>query len=153
MISEAKAIELIANIKNIYSTYFGWVNGLVSRTFARGYISTKYGWKLWITNVDKINPRTLSNFPIQAHGSEMLRFAILNLIKNKIEISASIHDGLLIHCPLAKLQQRKPRWLSVWKMHLRPFSTAMCAMLSMRLLNQTLNKNRRNRINLKEYYL
>ena len=32
MISEAKAIELIANIKNIYSTYFGWVNGLVSRT-------------------------------------------------------------------------------------------------------------------------
>ena len=29
MISEAKAIELIANIKNIYSTYFGWVNGLV----------------------------------------------------------------------------------------------------------------------------
>ena len=40
MISEAKAIELIANIKNIYSTYFGWVNGLVSRTFARGYIST-----------------------------------------------------------------------------------------------------------------
>jgi len=109
MISEAKAIELIANIKNIYSTYFGWVNGLVSRTFARGYISTKYGWKLWITNVDKINPRTLSNFPIQAHGSEMLRFAILNLIKNKIEISASIHDGLLIHCPLAKLQQTEAK--------------------------------------------
>ena len=109
MISEAKAIELIANIKNIYSTYFGWVNGLVSRTFARGYISTKYGWKLWITNVDKINPRTLSNFPIQAHGSEMLRFAILNLIKNKIEISASIHDGLLIHCPLSKLQQTEAK--------------------------------------------
>ena len=109
MISEAKAIELIANIKNIYSTYFGWVNGLVSRTFARGYISTKYGWKLWITNVDKINPRTLSNFPIQAHGSEMLRFAILNLIKNKIEISASIHDGLLIHCPLAKLPQTEAK--------------------------------------------
>ena len=109
MISEAKAIELIANIKNIYSTYFDWVNGLVSRTFARGYISTKYGWKLWITNVDKINPRTLSNFPIQAHGSEMLRFAILNLIKNKIEISASIHDGLLIHCPLSKLQQTEAK--------------------------------------------
>ena len=39
----------------------------------------------------------------------MLRFAILNLIKNKIEISASIHDGLLIHCPLSKLQQTEAK--------------------------------------------
>ena len=106
-IQEAKAIELIANIKNIYNKYFAWVDNLVNKAFAKGFISTKFGWKNWLTNVDKINPRSLSNFPIQAHGSEMLRFAILKLIEKKIEISASIHDGLLIHCPLSKLRETK----------------------------------------------
>ena len=47
MISEAKAIELIANIKNIYSTYFGWVNGLVSELCSRLYF-----YKVWLETLD-----------------------------------------------------------------------------------------------------
>jgi len=52
----------------------------------RGYFLTKYGWKYWISPNEKINPRRLINWPIQSHGSEILRRAIIDLDEAGFEI-------------------------------------------------------------------
>ena len=54
--------------------------------------------RYWISKEDKINPRSLFNFPIQAHGSEMLRLALIGLVKEDIEVNALIHDGIIVQC-------------------------------------------------------
>ena len=79
----------------------------------RGYITTKFGWRYWIGKQEKINPRTLFNFPIQAHGSEMLRHAMLGLVDKGIELSALIHDGLMIHAPLSKINDAEAKVKSI----------------------------------------
>ena len=95
-----EAVYLIATIKKNFPTYFEWIEGIVNRAMARGYISTKFGWRYWLSKTDKIKPTTLFNFPIQAHGSEMLRHALIGLTEKDIEVSALIHDGIMVHCPL-----------------------------------------------------
>ncbi len=63
----------------------------------RGYFTTCYGWKYWITDKEIVNPRRLTNWPIQSHGSEILRRAIIDLDEAGFEISMIIHDAVLIH--------------------------------------------------------
>jgi len=45
---------------------------------------------------DKNKERTLSNFPMQANGSDMLRIAIINAVEDGIKVLAPVHDALLI---------------------------------------------------------
>jgi len=99
-ISIDEAVKIQQDIKNLFPTYFEWIEGIVNRAMIRGYISTKFGWRYWLSKTDKIKPTTLFNFPIQAHGSEMLRHALIGLTEKDIEVSALIHDGIMVHCPL-----------------------------------------------------
>ena len=57
---------------------------------------TKYGWRYYFKPGELYNPRTFYNFPIQAHGSEMLRRALIDLTFAGIEVNALIHDGIVI---------------------------------------------------------
>jgi DNA polymerase I len=50
------------------------------------------------------NPRSLRNFPMQAHGAEMLRLAVCLGVERGIEICAPIHDAVLICAPLDQLE-------------------------------------------------
>ena len=102
-----EAVYLITTIKKNFPIYFEWIEGIVNRAMARGYISTKFGWRYWLSKTDKIKQTTLFNFPIQSHGSEMLRHALIGLVDKDIEVSALIHDGLMVHCPMSKLAATK----------------------------------------------
>ena len=44
-----------------------------------------------------MNPRTLMNWPLQSHGSEILRRALIDLDNRNFEISMPVHDAVLIH--------------------------------------------------------
>jgi hypothetical protein len=72
----------------------------------RGYIKTVFGWTYHLSHSELSNPRSLLNFPIQSHGSEILRKAIINLIDNGHEVSAIVHDAVLIHEPKTNLKER-----------------------------------------------
>ena len=99
-----EAVGLIVQIKKNFSHYFDWIQQVVNRAMVRGYIQTKFGWKYWLSPIEKkLKPNTLFNFPIQAHGSEMLRHALIGLVEKGIEVNALIHDGLMVHCPLKDL--------------------------------------------------
>jgi DNA polymerase-1 len=64
--------------------------------------ATVFGW----TRRYHEEPHTsvLRNFPMQANGAEMLRLAICLAIAMGIEVCAPIHDAVLIHAPLDRLE-------------------------------------------------
>ena len=43
---------------------------------------------------------------MQANGAEMLRFAIIFMIKDGIEVCAPVHDAVLIEAPLEELEAK-----------------------------------------------
>ena len=78
-------------IKNTYHKYFEWVKPLVNKALLQGYLTTKYGFRYYVTPGEVYNPRSFYNFPIQSHGSEMLRHALIKICRSGIELNALIH--------------------------------------------------------------
>jgi len=84
-------------ITTAYTKYNKWNYGLVSNSIARGFFETKFGWKFHMNAYEVPNPRSLMNWPIQSHGSEMIRRAMIDLVEAGFEVSMIIHDAVLVH--------------------------------------------------------
>ena len=52
----------------------------------RGYMSMYFGWRLNVTN--NTRPAGLRNFPMQAHGAEMLRIACCLATERGVRVCA-----------------------------------------------------------------
>jgi len=74
-----------------------WTKRITAKAMQRGYFLTKYGWKYWLSDREIQNPRRLLNWPIQSHGSEILRRAMIDLDEEGFEISMIVHDAVLVH--------------------------------------------------------
>lgn len=103
-ISEAEAAHLLSKLKILYPTYFDWIDGIIKAACARGYFETKFGWRYYPSDKETTNPRRLMNWPLQSHGSEILRRAMIDLDESGFEISMPIHDAVLIHCKRKNLR-------------------------------------------------
>ena len=88
--------DLFVKIKNTFLNYFVWAKTMFDKAIVNGFAETKYGWRYYFKPGELYNPRTFYNFPIQAHGSEMLRRALIDLTFAGIEVNALIHDGIVI---------------------------------------------------------
>lgn len=88
--------DLFMKIKNLFPTYFAWAKEMFDKAMMDGYAETKFGWIYYFKPGELYNPRTFYNFPIQAHGSEMLRRALIDLTHAGIEVNALIHDGIVV---------------------------------------------------------
>ena len=93
----SEAYFIHGQLENLYNEYFKWNDGVIHEGTLRGYFKTKYGWQYHLTANDVVNPRTLANWPLQSHGSEILRRALIDLDEAGFEISMPIHDAVLIH--------------------------------------------------------
>ncbi|MDB2379227.1 DNA polymerase, partial [Candidatus Pelagibacter bacterium] len=71
--------DLFMKIKNLFPTYFAWAKEMFDKAMMDGYAETKFGWRYYFKPGELYNPRTFYNFPIQSHGSEMLRRALIDL--------------------------------------------------------------------------
>ena len=67
-----------------------------------GSLHTVFGWHVKVPPIS--NPRSLSNFPMQANGAEMLRLACCLATERGIEVCAPVHDAVLICAPLDRLE-------------------------------------------------
>ena len=61
-------------------------------------LETCFGWSIQVTAGD-VKANTFLNWPIQAHGAEMLRIACVLAVERGIKLCAPIHDALLIEAP------------------------------------------------------
>src|SRR5262249_40988163 len=61
------------------------------------------GWTLQVTK--ESNSRSVRNFPLQANGAEMLRLACCYATEAGIQVSAPVHDALLIEAPAENIEE------------------------------------------------
>ena len=99
----AAAEELLRKHRKTYSRFWTWVEAAVNHAMLHGKLHTVFGWTRYTeTNA---NTRSISNFPMQANGAEMLRLACIYVSEAGIRICAPVHDALLIEAPLEELDE------------------------------------------------
>ena len=99
-----EARELLHRHRETYRVFWRWLDGMVNSALLTNRIETVFGWPLHLG--PGVNPRSLQNFPMQAHGAEMLRLACCLATETGIEVSAPVHDALLICAPLDQLDHQ-----------------------------------------------
>jgi DNA polymerase-1 len=77
-------------------TYWKWSEDAILSAIDAGFIRTRYGWTMQMGPQTKY--RTLLNWPIQAAGADILRFAIIGLVDSGVRVGGPIHDAVLTMC-------------------------------------------------------
>ncbi|HHQ4662328.1 TPA: DNA polymerase [Aeromonas veronii] len=102
-----QAKRLLADHKRVFKRFWQWVAEVEHRALEQGYIATNFGWRMHVDA--NTNPRTLANWPMQAHGAEMLRIALILCVEAGIKVVAPVHDALLIEVPIDQLTDTTAR--------------------------------------------
>ncbi len=113
-ISLSKAKELLRAFKETYKVYFKWSEQIIDAGLFNKFLTTSMGWQRRLFNVaDKIRDgkvrniyNSLHNWPVQSHGGEVLRMALIDLTDAHFEINALVHDAVLIQIPKSESLDR-----------------------------------------------
>ena len=103
----SEAFYIHDQVTKLYRKYFEWIFGVIRESTLRGYFKTVYGWRFNLTSNETVNKRTLANWPLQSHGSEILRVAIIKLDELGFEISMPVHDAVLLHMKRKKFKDMR----------------------------------------------
>ena len=94
-VSHAKFLQ--KKYREIYNKYFTWNDGVIEAGMCRGYMSTVYGWQRHIKDLFQMKNgkkvdirRSLMNWPIQSHGAEILRKALIDLTDEHFKVCALV---------------------------------------------------------------
>lgn len=91
--------------RQTYRRFWQWSDGVEDHALLHGRLWTVYGWQChYGPGANRINPRSIRNFPMQANGAEMLRLACILATEAGIEVCAPVHDAILIQAPLERLE-------------------------------------------------
>jgi DNA polymerase-1 len=88
------ASEIILLHKRTYPRFWKWREQLAQAAMLDRRMETVFGWPLHISNSP--NKKTLTNFPMQGNGAEMLRLAAMRLCDAGIVPCMLVHDAVLI---------------------------------------------------------
>ena len=98
--------------KETFKVYFEWLDGVIEHGMCRGYMSTVYGWQRHIKDLFQIKNgkrvdirRSLMNWPIQSHGAEILRKALIDLTDQNFKVCALVHDAVLLEIPIPEFDK------------------------------------------------
>jgi DNA polymerase I-like protein with 3'-5' exonuclease and polymerase domains len=100
-VPEIRGRDLLRLHKETYPTFWRWSGNAVNRAILLEKLQTVFGWTIH-TGPDS-KPRSLSNFPVQANGAEMLRLACCLATERDITVCAPVHDALLIEADTDKI--------------------------------------------------
>lgn len=93
-VSGAEAAALLRRHRRAFPTFWAWSEAIVDYAVLRGSISSALGWRLNFDGATKAG--TLSNFPMQANGAEMLRLASVLAYDAGVKLCATQHDSFII---------------------------------------------------------
>jgi DNA polymerase I-like protein with 3'-5' exonuclease and polymerase domains len=96
-VSVTRARALLRSHHENFPQFWRWSAAVQDAAISTGVLQTVFGWRMRI--LPNVKSGTLSNFPMQANGSEMLRLACCYAVDRGIPIIAPIHDALLIEGP------------------------------------------------------
>jgi DNA polymerase I-like protein with 3'-5' exonuclease and polymerase domains len=95
------AHNLLRAHHEVYPIYWKWSDGMVDRAMLHGSLETAFGWELHVAEAP--NARSLRNFMMQGCGADMLRAACVLGTENGVEVSAPVHDAVLITAPTDRI--------------------------------------------------
>src|SRR5262249_1163249 len=96
-LSQSDAHDLLRLHKTTYPTYWKWSKQTAQMAVKDGFLATGAGWT--INAGPQPNKRSLSNFPLQATGADILRLASCLLVDAGVTVCAPLHDAFLIEAP------------------------------------------------------
>jgi hypothetical protein len=94
-IHELEAKALLQKHRETYRKFWAWAENNKDRGLLGLKLETCFGWPIRVTSGD-VKANTFLNWPMQAHGAEMMRIACLLAVERGIKLCAPIHDALLI---------------------------------------------------------
>ena len=110
-VAHAKFLQM--KYHETYKKYFNWNKGFIEAGLNKNYLTTIYGWQRHIKDLFQFKDgkkidirRSLLNWPIQSHGAEILRKALIDLTDENFEVCALVHDAVLIQIPIPEFSQR-----------------------------------------------
>jgi DNA polymerase-1 len=86
-----------------FPQYWKWSEKYFNDALIRGEAKTAFGWRILVNSKSK--ERSIKNFPMQAHGAEMLRFACILLEEAGIKVCATIHDAVVVEVSIEELYE------------------------------------------------
>ena len=93
-ISVAQANIMLKFLHQKYRRFFEWSTSYTDTGILRKQMSTRFGLNFDTSKEDRIN--SLLNWPIQSHGSDVIRLSICLCIQEGIPVCAAVHDALLV---------------------------------------------------------
>ena len=102
-ISQAEARELLAHHRRCYPDFWRWHQAAIDTATFTGRLETVFGWQVRVVPGVTPNPRSLGNFPCQAHGAEMLRLACCLMVEAGITVCCPVHDAVLIEADIEEI--------------------------------------------------
>lgn len=90
--------ELLRKHKEVFRQFWNWSDQIEVQGMLGYPLQTVFGWRMYAG--PKPNPRSLRNFPMQAHGAEMMRLACCLATERGISVCAPVHDALLVEAPI-----------------------------------------------------
>jgi DNA polymerase I len=88
-----EARELLRKHRETYQLFWQWSDRCVTHAMLSNQIHTVFGWPIHVGQ--EPNPRSLSNFPMQGNGAEVLRLACCLATERGVAVNAPIHDAVL----------------------------------------------------------
>src|SRR5262249_17333470 len=90
-----------------YRTYWRWSDAFVDQAMLTNRLTTCYGWSLAVG--PDTRPTTLRNWPMQAHGAEMMRLAACLATERGIAVCCPVHDAFLIEADAGMIDAESAR--------------------------------------------
>jgi hypothetical protein len=94
-VSTFEAHEMIAQHRELFVGYWRWAEDWLAAALDKGKMWTPLGWQC-ATGITEFNARSITNWPVQSAGAEILRIACIWADRHKLGLRAPVHDALLI---------------------------------------------------------
>jgi DNA polymerase-1 len=106
-----RARELLRMHKTTYRVFWAWAEANVNNCLLGLPLETVFGWRIHFPPScgETINDRSILNWPMQAHGAEMMRLAVSMATEEGLMICAPVHDALLLEAPINDIEAQASR--------------------------------------------
>jgi len=91
-VGAGEASSLMNKFRRAHHRYFDWIEAQQATTWVRGSTWTRFGWPINVP-ADP-NERSFMNFPLQAHGADILRIVCCELTERGYDVCFPLHDSV-----------------------------------------------------------
>jgi DNA polymerase I len=93
-VAPVRGRELLDMHRQAFPRFWAWSDAIEMEAMLTNQLQTVFGWTIRVGQ--KVNPRSLRNFPMQANGAEMLRLACCLATEKGVQVCCPVHDALLV---------------------------------------------------------